>query len=164
MEASVEAAVLLVLGLSIVLIGYYLVIPSMEEKQKEALYIQARNIALEIQGAIESVAFSGRGARVTISLSLPSQISIIAGTGAYQDRAVDVVLYNPPVVAGGVELSRGSVTSVVQEPAGSTLKISVRALSGWQIVMRGLVPSGSQVSMTVTNEGGKVISLTAGGV
>lgn len=163
MEASVEAAVLLVLGLSIVVVGYYLVLPSIEEKQKEALYSQARNIALEIQEAIESVAFSGRGARITISLNLPSQVSILAGSGALENRSIEIVLYNPPVVAGGVLISNGSVSSVVQEPAGSTLRFSVRVHSGWQILMRGLVPSGSKVRLSVSNEGNRTIIVRAGG-
>ncbi|MDK2463388.1 MAG: hypothetical protein QI223_01240 [Candidatus Korarchaeota archaeon] len=163
MEASIEAAVGILLGLVIILVAYTLFFPMIEERQREANFVQARNIALELHDAIESVASAGRGAKTTIRFEVPTEVVVMAGRGAGVNKSIWVILKNPPEFSGSVILATGAVSVVNQTVEGSQLVFKVEAVGGWNLTLSGAVPSGTDVPLVVENAGSKTIRVVVGG-
>lgn len=138
--------------------------PMVEERQREANFVQARNMALELHDAIESVAAAGRGAKTTIRFEVPTEVVVMAGRGADVNRSVWVVLKNPPEFSGSVVLATGAVSIVNQTVEESQLVFKVEAVGGWNLTLSGAVPSGTDVPLVVENVGNKTVRVVVGGV
>ena len=162
MEASVEAAVGIILGLVIILVAYTLFFPMIEERQRQANFIQARNLALELHDAIESVAASGRGTRTTIRFEIPSEVVIHAGTGSELNKSIWIRLKNPPEFAGSVVIATGAVTVVNQTVVDTQIVFKISSIGDWNLTLSGTVPSGAEVPFTVMNVGNKTVVVRAG--
>ena len=163
MEASIEAGVGILLGLMIILVAYTLFFPMIEERQREANFVQARNMALELHDAIESVAAAGRGAKTTIRFEVPSEVVVMAGRGSDVNKSIWVILKNPPEFSGSVILATGAVSVVNQTVEGSQLVFKVEAVGDWNFTLSGAVPSGTDVPLVVENAGNKTIRVVVGG-
>lgn len=137
--------------------------PMVEERQREANFVQARNMALELHDAIESVAAAGRGAKTTIRFEVPTEVVVMAGRGADVNRSVWVVLKNPPEFSGSVVLATGAVSIVNQTVEESQLVFKVEAVGGWNLTLSGAVPSGTDVPLVVENVGNKTVRVVVGG-
>ncbi len=163
MEASVEAAVMIVLGLAIILLGYSIVYPMIEEKTREARYSQAKNVAFEIHEALESAALSGSGFMTTLGVNVPSEVVMRGGSGPWENRSLEIVLYNPPEAVGTMTLARGAVSVLNQSATGNAVLFRIAAVGSWRILVSGLAPSGEQVPVRIENKGNMTISITFGG-
>ena len=162
MEASVEAAVGIILGLVIILVAYNLFFPLIEERQRETNFVQARNLALELHDAIESVAASGRGTQTTIRFQVPSEVVIHAGFGQEVNKTIWIRLKNPPKWSGSVVIATGAVTVVNQTIADSQIVFKISSMGDWNLTLSGTVPSGAEVPFTVMNVGNKTVVVRAG--
>ncbi len=163
MEASIETAVGILLGLTIILVAYTLFFPMIEERQREASFVQARNIALQLHDALESVAAAGRGARTTLRFEVPSEVVVLAGKGTEVNKSIWIMLKNPPRFSGSVVLATGAVSIVNQTVEESQLVFKVMAIGGWNLTLSGAIPSGSDVPLVVENVGNKTIRVVASG-
>ena len=137
--------------------------PMIEERQREASFVQARNMALELHDAIESVAAAGRGARTTVRFEIPSEVVVMAGRGSEVNKSIWIVLKNPPEFSGSVVLAMGAVSVVNQTVEESQLVFKVEAVGEWNLTLSGAVPSGSDVPLVVENVGNRTIRVVAGG-
>jgi len=161
MEASLEAAVGILLGLLIIFAAYKLFFPLIEERQREASFVQARNIALELHDALESVAAAGRGAKTTLRFEIPSDVVVMAGKGSETNKSVWVVMKNPPEFSGSVVLAKGAVSMVNQTVEEAQLVFKVQAVGGWNLTLSGAIPSGSDVPLLVENLGNKTLRVVS---
>jgi len=162
LEASIEAAVGIFLGLLIILIAYTLFFPMIEERQRQATFVQARNLALELHSAIESVAASGKGTQTTIRFEVPAEVVIHAGPGDEVNKSVWIALKNPPEYAGSVVIATGAISIVNQTIEDSQIVFKIRSTGDWNITLSGVVPSGAEVPFTVSNAGNKTVVVRVG--
>ncbi len=161
MEASIEAAVGIFLGLVIILVAYILFFPMIEERQRQAAFIQARNMALELHEAIESVASAGRGTQTTVRFEVPPDVVIHAGPGSELNKSIWIRLKNPPGFTGSVTIASGAVTVVNQTVADSEIVFKIATITDWNLTLYGTVPSGSEVPLVISNVGNKTIVIRA---
>lgn len=149
--------------MTIILVAYTLFFPMIEERQREASFVQARNIALQLHDALESVAAAGRGARTTLRFEVPSEVVVLAGKGTEVNKSIWIMLKNPPRFSGSVVLATGAVSIVNQTVEESQLVFKVMAIGGWNLTLSGAIPSGSDVPLVVENVGNKTIRVVASG-